>query len=121
VSFAAITLCVASKRVFIVVSVYFVIDSDRKLSDTHSHMSCKEMGLLTRLHFPFLRGPTTRVLFLITQHVMPLNSSKWRERRNVFMFYTGDLEAKRNKSLHNCNYSRRDGDIYTSYRICGPL
>jgi hypothetical protein len=31
VSFAAITLCVASQRVFIVVSVYFVIDSVRKL------------------------------------------------------------------------------------------
>jgi hypothetical protein len=36
VSFAAITLCVASQRVFIVV-VYFVIDSVRKLLDTHSY------------------------------------------------------------------------------------
>jgi len=34
VSFAAITLCVASKRVFIVVVVYFVVDSVRKLLDT---------------------------------------------------------------------------------------
>jgi hypothetical protein len=34
VSFAAITLCVAPQRVFIVVSVYFVIDSVRKLLDT---------------------------------------------------------------------------------------
>jgi hypothetical protein len=33
VSFAAITLCIASQRVFIVV-VYFVIDSVRKLLDT---------------------------------------------------------------------------------------
>jgi hypothetical protein len=33
VSFAAITLCVAPQRVFIVV-VYFVIDSVRKLLDT---------------------------------------------------------------------------------------
>jgi len=31
VSSAAITLCVASQRVFIVVSVYIVIDSVRKL------------------------------------------------------------------------------------------
>jgi hypothetical protein len=31
VSFVSITLCVASQRVFIVVSVYFVIDSFRKL------------------------------------------------------------------------------------------
>jgi hypothetical protein len=37
VSFAAITLCVASQRVFIVV-VYFVIDSVRKLLDTTSYM-----------------------------------------------------------------------------------
>jgi uncharacterized membrane protein len=36
VSFATITLCVASQRVFIV--VYFVIDSVRKLLDTHSYM-----------------------------------------------------------------------------------
>jgi hypothetical protein len=35
VSFAAISLLVASQRVFIVVSVYFVIDSVRKLLDTH--------------------------------------------------------------------------------------
>jgi hypothetical protein len=35
VSFAAITLCVASQRVFVVV-VYFVIDSVRKLVDTPS-------------------------------------------------------------------------------------
>jgi hypothetical protein len=37
VSFAAINLCVASQRVFIVVSVYFVIDSVRKLLDTPSY------------------------------------------------------------------------------------
>jgi hypothetical protein len=38
VSFAAITLCVAYQRVFVVVVVYFVIDSVRKLLDTHSYM-----------------------------------------------------------------------------------
>jgi hypothetical protein len=38
VSFAAITLCVASQRVFIVVSVYFVIESVRKLLDTPSYI-----------------------------------------------------------------------------------
>jgi hypothetical protein len=37
VSFAAITLCVASQRVFIVVSLYFVVDSVRKLLDTPSY------------------------------------------------------------------------------------
>jgi hypothetical protein len=38
VSSAAITLCVASQRVLIVV-VYFVIDSVRKLPDTPSYMA----------------------------------------------------------------------------------
>jgi hypothetical protein len=42
VRFATITACVASGRVFIVVSVYFVIDSVRKLLDTPSYnqVSC---------------------------------------------------------------------------------
>jgi hypothetical protein len=43
VSFAAITLCVASQRVFIVV-VYFVSDSIRKLLDTPSYvLKCPPM------------------------------------------------------------------------------
>jgi hypothetical protein len=42
VSFAAITLCVASQRVFIVVSVYFVIDSVRKLLDIPSYAGIKK-------------------------------------------------------------------------------
>jgi len=33
-----ITLCVASQRVFIAVSIYFVIDSVRKLLDTPSYI-----------------------------------------------------------------------------------
>jgi hypothetical protein len=37
VSFAAITLCIASQRVFIVVGVYFFINSVRKLLDTPSY------------------------------------------------------------------------------------
>jgi hypothetical protein len=37
VSFAAITSCVAIQRVFIIVSIYFVIDSVRKLLDTTSY------------------------------------------------------------------------------------
>jgi hypothetical protein len=39
VSFAAITLCVASQRVFVVV-VYFVIYSVRKLLDIPSYGNC---------------------------------------------------------------------------------
>jgi hypothetical protein len=38
VRFDAITLCVTSQRVFIVVSVYFVIDSVRKLLDTPAYV-----------------------------------------------------------------------------------
>jgi hypothetical protein len=46
VSVAAITLCVVSQRVFIVVSVYFVIDSIRKLLDTPSYVTVKRKTLL---------------------------------------------------------------------------
>jgi hypothetical protein len=45
VSFGAITLCVASHRVFIVVSVYFVIDSVRKLLDTPSYSETQNAHL----------------------------------------------------------------------------
>jgi len=38
-SFAVMTLCVASQDVFIVVSVQFIIDSVRKLLDTHSYIN----------------------------------------------------------------------------------
>jgi len=41
VSFATITLCVASQRVFIIV-VYFVIDSVRKILDTPSYITTKK-------------------------------------------------------------------------------
>jgi hypothetical protein len=44
VSFVAITLCVASQRVFVVVSVYFVIDTVRKLLDRHSYTCISRCG-----------------------------------------------------------------------------
>jgi hypothetical protein len=44
VSFAAINLCVASKRVFIVGSIYFVIDSVRKLLYTPSFSTGSQQG-----------------------------------------------------------------------------
>jgi hypothetical protein len=46
VSFAAITLFVASQWVFIVVILYFVIDSVRKLLDTTSYISLNSVLLL---------------------------------------------------------------------------
>jgi hypothetical protein len=46
VGFIAITLCVASRRVFVVVVVvYFVIDSVRKLFDTLSYHLVAAVGL----------------------------------------------------------------------------
>jgi hypothetical protein len=55
VGFAVITLCVASQRVFIVVSVYFVVDSVRKLLDTSSFMftSCLLLALFKGVFFFF--------------------------------------------------------------------
>jgi hypothetical protein len=46
VSFAGITLCVASQRVFIIV-VYFVIDSVRKLFDTASYNGTQKKEMKT--------------------------------------------------------------------------
>jgi hypothetical protein len=43
VSFAAITLCVASQRVIPKVRVYFVIDSVRELLGTHSYYELLEI------------------------------------------------------------------------------
>jgi hypothetical protein len=37
VGFAAVTLCIASQRMFIVVSVYFISNSVRKRLDTTSY------------------------------------------------------------------------------------
>jgi hypothetical protein len=51
VSFAAIIICVASQRVFVVVFVYFVIDSVRKLLDTPSY---EEDITSSHINFPFL-------------------------------------------------------------------
>jgi hypothetical protein len=58
-SFAAIILCVASERVFIVTSVYFIIDSVRKLLDIpscmsviYSHIKFYEPVFISSLVFP---------------------------------------------------------------------
>jgi hypothetical protein len=51
VSFAAITLCVASQRVFIVIAVYFVIELVRKLLDTPSDVSKLTSGFCSCTRF----------------------------------------------------------------------
>jgi hypothetical protein len=53
VRFAAITLCVASQRVFIVASVYFVSESVRKLFDTPSYVTVQPYQ---NAHHPPLTG-----------------------------------------------------------------
>jgi hypothetical protein len=64
VSFVAIILYVASERVFIVVSVYFVIDSVRKLLDTVSYASlCTAYGGI--FVFVFMEGPGIQYHFRI--------------------------------------------------------
>jgi len=54
VTFAAISLCVASQRVFIVVVVvvYFVMDSVRKLLDTPSYSRCGDRVRITQCSLP---------------------------------------------------------------------
>jgi hypothetical protein len=49
VSFAAITLYVASQRVFIVVSVYFVIDSVRKFLNTLSYINTVPLFIVVKM------------------------------------------------------------------------
>jgi hypothetical protein len=59
VNFAAITLCVVSQRVFIVLSVYFFIYSVRKLWDTPSnaehafHQERLEVLMVVKMHLVF--------------------------------------------------------------------
>jgi len=54
VSFAAITICVASQRVFIFVSVYFLIDSILKRLDTPSYVAYIKINSFTGPFFVFL-------------------------------------------------------------------
>jgi hypothetical protein len=55
VSFVAITLCVVSERVFIVVVAYFVIESVRKLLDTPSYATKIMSDRKHKTHFIIIR------------------------------------------------------------------
>jgi hypothetical protein len=79
VSFAAITLCVASQRVFIVV-VYFVIDSIRKLLDTSTYALPKIITVIKS------GGGGIRLVW----HVVRIE-----EMRNVYKILVGKPEGKR--------------------------
>jgi hypothetical protein len=54
VNSAAITNCVSSQRVFIVVSVYFVLDSVRKLLDTPRAVRKQFSDVITYLGFLYV-------------------------------------------------------------------
>jgi hypothetical protein len=64
VSFDAITPYVASQRVFIVVSVYFVLDSVRKLLDTPSYVC--NIHCITFLLLDWLDRSTRRVTRVVS-------------------------------------------------------
>jgi len=49
VSYAAITLCVASQREITKVSVYFVIDSVRKRLDTPSYVTIRKVAIVAHV------------------------------------------------------------------------
>jgi hypothetical protein len=69
VSVAAITLCIASQRVLIVVVVYFVIDSVRKLLDIPSYTKklwVSSMGVRSGF---LLSGKNTNCKFFVTKNI----------------------------------------------------
>jgi hypothetical protein len=88
VSFVAITLCVASQWVFIVVSVYFVIDSVRKLLDTPSYkvsiQECRCFKLKCLLG-PIKWGIRGIILVRVPLGKRPLWTSKRSWRDNIKM------------------------------------
>jgi hypothetical protein len=63
VSFAAVTLCVASQRVFIVV-ISFVIDSVREFLDTHSYNVNLPLCSITHHAMKTFGGLAPRILNL---------------------------------------------------------
>jgi hypothetical protein len=68
VSFADITLCVASQRAIPKVSVYFIIDSVRKLSDTPSY------GIISEWIFGIQGGKMWNGLIWLRITTMVMNS-----------------------------------------------
>jgi hypothetical protein len=79
VSFVAITLCVASQQVFVVVVVvvYLVLDLVRKLLDTPSYLGkCRYVKLNPRIYLPRFRSSIKQ----IRQFVLPASHIFWHSR-----------------------------------------
>jgi hypothetical protein len=71
VSFAAVTLCIAPQRVFIVVSLYFVIDSVRKLLDKPSYLREIRWGGVVGIHLAQDKGQLLCFVNMVMNHQLP--------------------------------------------------
>jgi hypothetical protein len=107
VSFDAITLCVASQRVFIVVSVYFVIDSVRKRLDTLSYALFLLTAVLNNSSVPFITVfPCGKLLLGDLNKLVALLSfnMSYSVRATFSMYLTcGHQGCRPNRGLKSCN------------------
>jgi hypothetical protein len=88
VSFAAITLCVASQRVFIVVSVYFVIYPVRKLLDTPSYLHVKP-SLTTKIRIKSYEFVTLFVVHM--QVVGPMGCTGLAKYSDILEYWNNSI------------------------------
>jgi len=84
VSFAAIILCVASQRVFVVVSIYFLIDSVRKHLGTPTYCPFRECSWRLSNIFSWIMNLNYLNLRLTTQGLLLLESVVWKR---LYAFY----------------------------------
>jgi hypothetical protein len=113
VSFAAITLCVASQRVFIVVSVYFIIDSVRKLLDTPSYTSRVLVGqYLAYDCFLFISFK-----FMLRNHTLFRFVAKWTSAGNTTSLNNRQQFISANLRLRNCWELKRYGRKFSFPRL----
>jgi hypothetical protein len=118
VSFAAITLCVASQRVFIiVVIIYFVIESVRKLLDTPLYL--KNVQFLFRplcVAYGIDLGTAIFPCWLFSLMVMTLTNCVVRHLQyNVTINYKHSQKFYAANFLRIENYKRSD---FTSHCVC---
>jgi hypothetical protein len=91
-SFAAITLCVASQRVFIVVRVYLVIDSVRKLLDTPSY-TATAVNSTGRVSCRIMFACILILIVYVTNHLFPNRTKPFPSAKlsNFNMYITIDF------------------------------
>jgi hypothetical protein len=148
VSFASLTLCVASQRVFIVVSVYFVMDSVRKLLDTPSYVSWHR--IVTFVNTPatccrrnkrrqfysncpkgaeLLKSARSSSLSETTYRCFRSGSGLWTKYRTNFDAFNSQNEPKTYSAYHpgqlrrfqlNLTCKRRKKPGHTRYKLNAP-